>query len=367
MAEFIHTQSFEFSCSSYLHDIGGGRIQQDNGCIYEIKHENNSIVCMVSADGHGKYGELASSICVEEIQKTINISNIDKILNNAHTLLEYVFQSIQKEIKTQFLKKYGGSENQLLLCGGTTLTIVLIVNDTIYCANVGDSDALMCIQKPTNISDTLECVLNGNHSAENEHEWRRIRDVKSDLSNSKLPFLNFQYESLKGIQFSTNIFELNDNDTLTSNKELVIKQDLSYFKNVKKELASMVSIPNTRTKLAMTRSLGDFHLKPYGVSCDPEIKTYSIGDFFDKKTSTKDNDILCIILGSDGIWDCLAHNHCSKFVFFDNCIEALRNDSNNGSQRVCESFLSQIKTIGLKKFGLSRDNMSMSLVYIQKK
>jgi serine/threonine protein phosphatase PrpC len=194
MADFTQTlesksqHSFELSCSSYIEDIGGGIIQQDNGCIYKI---NDSIVCMVSADGHCKYGELASSICVEEVQKMINESNKDEIQNNTHLLLELLFQNIQEEIKRQFLEKCSDFEIQLQLCGGSTLTIVLIVNDTIYCANVGDSDALMCIQEQLSSDTDIEYILNSSHSAENPDEWRRIRDVKSKPSNPKLPFLDF--------------------------------------------------------------------------------------------------------------------------------------------------------------------------------
>jgi serine/threonine protein phosphatase PrpC len=354
--------SFELSCSSYIEDIGGGIIQQDNGCIYKI---NDSIMCMVSADGHCKYGELASSICVEEVQKIINESNKDEIQNNTYLLLELLFQNIQEEIKRQFLEKCSDFEIQLQLCGGSTLTIVLIVNDTIYCANVGDSDALMCIQEESTDEQSSEHILNSNHSAENEKEWRRMRHVKSKPSNPKLPYLDFKYESMHHIGASKDIFELQEDGTLTSNKEHVIQQKLSFFKNVKKELASMVMIPHSRIKLSFTRSMGDFNLQPYGVSCKPDIKTYSISEFFDKKTSPKDNDILCIVLGSDGIWDCLKHHRCSQFVFYHDCINALKT-TEDGAQRVCQSFFKQIKEISKIKFGSTSDNMSMSLVYIKK-
>ena len=72
------------------------------------------------------------------------------------------------------------------------------------------------------------------------------------------------------------------------------------------------------------------------------------------------------VLGSDGIWDCLEHHKCSQFVFYPNCINALKT-LEGGAQRVCQSFLEQIKKISKDIFGSSSDNMSMSLVYIQKK
>ena len=354
---------FNFSCSSYIEDIGGGKIQQDSGCIIEV---NDSIRCNVSADGHGEHGELASSICIEVIKIMIHESNKDEIQSNTHVFLKLLFQTIQEEIKRQFLAKCSGSEEQLKQFGGSTLTIVLIVDDTIYCANVGDSDALMCIQEESTDEQSSEHILNSNHNAENEDEWRRIRDVKSNPSNPKLPYLDIKYESMHHFGASKNIFELQEDGTLTSNKKEVIDKQLSFFKNVKGELASMVKIPKSRIKLSFTRSMGDFHLQDYGVSCEPDIKTYSITDFFDKKTSSKDSDILCIVLGSDGIWDCLEHHKCSQFVFYPNCINALKT-LEDGAQRVCQSFLEQIKKISKDIFGSSSDNMSMSLVYIQKK
>ena len=60
--------------------------------------------------------------------------------------------------------------------------------------------------------------------------------------------------------------------SLTNFQNILIVDYLhSYYKNVRKEWASLVSAPSTACfpdALAFTRSLGDLHLQTYGSRCD---------------------------------------------------------------------------------------------------
>mmetsp|Transcript_22126 Transcript_22126/g.74702 ORF Transcript_22126/g.74702 Transcript_22126/m.74702 type:complete len:148 (-) Transcript_22126:284-727(-) len=55
--------------------------------------------------------------------------------------------------------------------------------------------------------------------------------------------------------------------------------------------------------LAVSRAFGDCHLKRYGVTAEPEIKTYELGpsDAF-------------LVLASDGLWDVVDEQQCAKVV-----------------------------------------------------
>ncbi|CAN0529866.1 unnamed protein product, partial [Ectocarpus sp. 12 AP-2014] len=59
-----------------------------------------------------------------------------------------------------------------------------------------------------------------------------------------------------------------------------------YYKNVRKEWASLVATPTSarfQDALAFTRSIGDFHLQTYGVSHVPDVMSLDLQQLFHRE------------------------------------------------------------------------------------
>lgn len=56
--------------------------------------------------------------------------------------------------------------------------------------------------------------------------------------------------------------------------------------------------------LAVSRAIGDVNLKPY-VSAEPEFLT---------KTMTADDDLMYMVLASDGLWDVMSNQDVATFI-----------------------------------------------------
>lgn len=81
---------------------------------------------------------------------------------------------------------------------GTTACVVLMTNDTIYCANSGDSRAVLCSKKEA-------IPLSYDHKPQNEEETRRIKNcghfVEDDRVDGNLALSraigDFQYKNVE--------------------------------------------------------------------------------------------------------------------------------------------------------------------------
>lgn len=193
--------------------------------------------------------------------------------------------------------------------GGTTATIVVVLDGgkKIYSSNVGDSAALLISMQPAMRVGDVEVhgndgadvhrqnfqllsgdssednnqppgsqpmlVLSGNHSPESANEFFRARSARCSPLDASLPALRFVYDSTEPKSRRLPIF------TLTNNGDLHRNPRGDYYKNVRDEWATVVATPFTSLfpdALAFTRSLGDFHMHSYGVSCDPTVTELSL-------------------------------------------------------------------------------------------
>ncbi|KAE8887720.1 hypothetical protein PF005_g8421 [Phytophthora fragariae] len=259
--------------------------------------------------------------------------------------------------------------------GGTTATIVVVLNggQKIYSSNVGDSAALLISTWPgmqaedvkvhgndgadvhrqnmqlsddssegnnqTSRSDLL--LLSGNHSPESVTEFFRARSARCSPLDAALPALRFVYDSMEPKSRRPPVF------TMSSNGELHRNPRGEYYKNVRDEWATVVAAPFTSLfpdALAFTRSLGDFHMHSYGVSCDPTVTELSLERVITRRqlaTHSLDNQgehhsdntysdegvegiseepTFLLLVASDGVWDNWAFRDLHSFL-----CSALRN------------------------------------------
>ena len=260
---------------------------QDYGLACEIgeKNENQDAV-FVSAnifavfDGHGELGKLASERAKEIAEKSVHQDSIPETKEDAEILIRTLINAIDKD-----LVQIGKARD---IDFGTTATIAVpygkgtVVGAVI--GNVGDSDALV-------IKNGTECVtLDSLHRVSSEQErieaeggrvWRLRVIPKTGYTNDQIR---------------------------------------------KKHLA-----------LTLSRSLGHYILKNYGVIPTPAFKdiTLSAGD--------------TLIVASDGIWDALTAETVAKLVSTNNelTLSLL-------CQKICKESL-----VSWKKKQMFADNMAI--------
>ncbi|VDN58552.1 unnamed protein product [Dracunculus medinensis] len=132
--------------------------------------------------------------------------------------------SIEKSMKKIFIETYKQIDEQFLIEArkirpswkdGTTATTIIIINDTVYCANIGDSKAVVCRSKSPGTFLPLQLTVD--HSPIHFEERMRIQKAGGNVKDGRV----------MGI-------------------------------------------------LEVSRSIGDGQFKAYGVICTPDVKKFSI-------------------------------------------------------------------------------------------
>lgn len=311
-------------------DIGGGRENQDAFFVW-VKKEANLIVLGV-LDGHGReVGKIASEAAKKCIMGFLDaqymalIQNPVEFLIRAHEIAhDFIRDAFQKELESMgfqieqtneryLLKRKSANDPWTCVHGGTSCTLVAVVNTSMYIANVGDSTAVLCTGYPILHKQLLrheidaslkECgsshsspsssdtsgscnsgltdhsamslsnstnsatiskvlVLSADHSPESPYEFSRLRRFRCRENDPQLPALTVVYDS--PTHDKSQCYAIFPNPSLS--EPLVPSNRGSYYKNVRREWASLVATPKTarfQDALAFTRSLGDLHLHTYG-------------------------------------------------------------------------------------------------------
>lgn len=354
-------------------DIGGNNPKNQD---YWFQWKNNEKrQCLFGiADGHGTYGEVVARLSSKTILEYIETVDLETdtlaILHRCFTLCNEKFGDICPH----------WSDTTTL--GGTTLTVVAIVNNKIYVANVGDSPVYLCTESPvlkrSMIRYEMDCAvdpalhllsedehddddklcstieLTRSHAADNVREFDRIRKQHPSSEKPGYPRLNFLYDN-HGLRknLGDSIFTVED-ESLVPVKNGVGK----FYKNVSKEWGTVVTglLPGY---LAFTRSIGDFYWKGYGVTEHPEIQS------FDLDQIGEGNDVICIVAVSDGVSDNWLTDHVGKFVMDPSCLKAVLTQPDVGAQRVAMSFIRRTLQYGSQNFGNNTDNATANIAYIR--
>ena len=118
-------------------------------------------------DGHG--GKEVANYAREEI-KDILVNNHEFKMKNYEKALEETFLQLDAKVKEK--KDYANDT-------GTTACVVLITDKTIYCANAGDSRAVL-----NNAGEAVELSLD--HKPDNAEELRRIEMAHHFVEDSRV-------------------------------------------------------------------------------------------------------------------------------------------------------------------------------------
>jgi serine/threonine protein phosphatase PrpC len=339
-------------------DIGGSNTNQDESFVLIDTDLDLVINCIL--DGHGSdYGEHIAKGTKEFMTTKINMEK-DKLLDNPQEYLTALFLEANENCKQilmevlskssiQFKEEYGiiysrkhSTSMWSKVRGGTTCTMVVIIKNKLFTANVGDSKSLLC----SRVNRVQE--LTTDQSLEKFEEFKRINDCGglAVYDNQKL-----------SKDFCSPIYIKDEYDEF-------IKTDKGhYYKNVSKEWACVVSSPCGNDILAMSRSLGDLSLKRYGVIANPDIQCIDLDEIFN---NLEQSNTICIVTASDGLWDNWIDDYVCKFVMDPSCLKVIIDKPEDGAQCVAKSLIMKNDTFAKINFGSSRDNASCLVTYITK-
>uniref|UniRef100_A0A6C0DAM4 PPM-type phosphatase domain-containing protein n=1 Tax=viral metagenome TaxID=1070528 RepID=A0A6C0DAM4_9ZZZZ len=378
MVEPSQYENESFSMSfAYGNDIGGSRNRSQQDRVKVMVSPDKKIVLLFVGDGHGiEHGELASETAQTNIEIEL-AANYLEAYTNPHNFLKQIIMNTHASIRESIIKKcnrlvnpcYVNPDTGTLfhdihftrpIHGGTTITVLMIINDIMYCGNLGDSKAVLysptsCFLPKhkigtTSISDVPSNYLDliGDHSPENILEYKRMLAFRPSTVDPLKPMMKFEYDK----NFEPIFANDSDGNVVVSGKKG------AYYKNVSHEFGSLVSGPND-TSLAFTRSSGDFFLHEYGLTCEPDIFEIDI------KSIMSQTNLVIGVIASDGVWDNMTDETVHEFVTHSTCIDALSNVE--GIQKIASSFLTRNNLLGKINFGNSADNASAIVFSITKK
>ena len=359
MTTFLNTEkTIQFQIGTFT-DIGCGNRENQDDYFVVLKPEIDCCIFGI-ADGHGKYtGKLVANVCKQNTEEFID-ANLEELENNTVSFLEKLFPHLHQQVRLALAEdsvKNGEevvvdpsgivtnrrykSQNFTYINGGSTYSIVIINRGKMYIANVGDSTGLLCAKHPIlnqsclkyekDVAEeavaevavaevavaevdsfTNKLVITREHSPENINEYKRIRKFRQSKENPNCAELKFVYdEQGREKSWCPPIFNVSEEGVPT-----IIEEGFHYYyKNVRKDRATYVATPfesRYSDALASTRSIGDFNINTFGVSEKPEIQSIELHSLI------VDENPLCIVLASDGVWDNWKYEDVCNFVMDNN-------------------------------------------------
>ena len=334
MSSFV--SSFKVDVSNPKSHLGGKKSQQDCGTVFV----GTTWTAVGVWDGHGEDG--FSNAAMEACQKIISDDFYEQLLLFPQKAADQLFDAQQAsnvELLKQNLIKRGipfdfcngriVTRHYLCLRGGTTATIVFVGhNGLVTTLNVGDSDAWL-------YNSTTSLKLTADHFAETPEEYERIMAIEGATCEYDCPHMMRPRSS-----------------SVIRPEEITGTLRPYYISNLDKKAATVVRaatklkhIDEDGTKhpprggaLAMSRSIGDEHLKSSGVIHTPSVSHHQITD----------NSIIKV--ASDGYWDSevtsVAHGKMNKMI------EKVGYDAD----ALVEDWFQKNKAVSDDTFGMVGDN-----------
>ena len=354
-------RNLEFHFSSGTVPNGENKPNQDG---LFISQTNNETIFYGIVDGHGVIGHYFTKWVIDFISKFMIDYQI-AIVNDPFDTIQLLFSMCQENLRTSILEStdilymlqplqnsnsifYKQSEDFIVIeddiifiqfetihsreiirfpvSSGCTLTLNIIIDDILYVSILGDSSSFF---------------------GKKDFAMQQL-SVDSEMS--------FE-ESLRMKKYDTKIVYDQTNHCLGPDlfDENGIQNKLPkycYIKNVREDIASLITtnIDGKKYSLAMSGSLGDFHLK--ALNRTPIIQKYSLIELIGN-TDNSDNNTF-FICASDGLWDNWIYKDLSSFIFNNSCIDDSCIDA--------QSLLIKNDEIATSNFGNKKDDSTAILI-----
>lgn len=322
-----HT-SFQIEIGEF---ISPARSNQDR--LFTFKSCDNTFIAMCVIDGHGVDGHHVADI-VRDTLHEICQTTYTSFECDPHGWLTGVFDVTHEKLFKLYTTGFRVN-------GGATCTLSIICRNMLYVAHVGDSSALLMTTSDklndtlmpapvTKISDKI-FLVSEDHSPENITEHKRMVEID--------PTIRCVYDDQRTDKYKLkSVFDSSSRRT--------------YNKNVRGDPATYV-VNQSNKSLSVTRSLGDFELKPI-VTHIPTIIQIDISGIIGSA---------CLTICSDGVWDNWKYEDVCDFLLDDSCLNALIVDNACGVQRITDSFKIRNNTYASRNFGTHRDDASGIVAY----
>ena len=406
----VHSRTYSWGSFT---NIGGGYENQDEVGVIHLPSTDTNVLLV--ADGHGKqYGKFFAQKTVCFLKEYICANFESQFHEDKRAFIQQMFTENQDYLRRSIIeeltsKGYIVNESDgypiykanndhsewSVLLGGTTLSMVIITDNKMYIANVGDSSGKLCSNNKSlskrfikylsdtsldaDQSDTKQMEINASYGMVGSvhsdtldlirnHDCQDLEEFKTCISrcpnpdNLLEPLLTFKYDTRNVGKYP--IFSISTENIC---KGPLPPSSLYYYKDVNKTIATLVASPKLpyspwNVALAFTRSFGDFALNNMGLTYLPEVQEIDLGEVLHSQPV---DSMLCLALCTDGVWDNWTDTNLQEFVCHTSCVDAVRNHD-NGAQRVCDSFCARNELFGRNNFGSTRDNASGILMYIER-
>ncbi|ORX91523.1 protein serine/threonine phosphatase 2C [Basidiobolus meristosporus CBS 931.73] len=229
-------------------DIGNVAVQQDDALIVNSVFGPELCDLYAVFDGHGSYGNLCSRFVKNTLAQLIT-THKQALNQNIEKAITQLFH-----IANELLDEESAIDNYI---SGSTAVLVLVLNNQLVVANLGDSRAVLA----RDTEQGLKAVpLTEDHTCENPAELERVKSCGARVEQLQI-----------GNEFCGPL--------------RIFKGSLPY------------------PGLAMTRAFGDSSARKLGVLCQPDIKIYDVQpeDKF-------------LILATDGVWQGVTNQEAVELV-----------------------------------------------------
>ena len=320
-------------------DTGGAAYDQDRACI------NPDTRTIGVFDGHGDYGDLAADIAASMVAAAPAEDSFPAIFGVAEEAIRDAMRTRIKAEHKPLVEVEGalyrpatyGAGVGLQYRGGTTASVVRIAADgALSVANVGDSDVVV-FDGPADPGRTLIA----DHTPTSLAEWERVHDSH--------PYTRFRFNNPHnpwGPDRPVWVPRAVINPETDSAWQLNPAGGYLYT-DVRNTWGAYVTVADGSESLAMTRALGDFHIKRHGIIAEPETQDVP---------APPAGTTRAVVLGSDGVWDTLQFEEARDLVY--------RADLVGRPDEATAALLELARTTAHAKFGPVVDNLICAVVYI---
>lgn len=149
---------------------GISKTNQDSFIYLPEFTKNKTMALFGILDGHGTFGHLVSQFVKVSLPR-----NLEQALLR-HQTTEYNAEQITKALSDSFMMTLDGLRHSGIDCfvSGTTSVVVLLYGDKMFCANAGDSRAILMKAKSKENSALVVSEMSEDHKPDLESEKKRI-------------------------------------------------------------------------------------------------------------------------------------------------------------------------------------------------
>jgi serine/threonine protein phosphatase PrpC len=215
--------------------------------------------------------------------------------------------------------------------GGTTASVLYIDPIEGFCqvGHVGDSEVRYFDE-----DEGAGVSLTTDHSACSLEEFKRVRALPGQN-------ITFEFSGRPPHSWARPAFVKEGDDWVLD------PAGGNYHCTVRGDWGSYVVCPYRTERLAITRALGDFNLKPHGVSSEPSITTVP---------APAVGVTRAIVLASDGLWDVMKYEEVRAIV--------RQSELLGNAEAATKALMDAALEANARLFGASADNVTAVIVYM---